>query len=141
MFRFDKNTNTPMTHQLVNYPKAFLEYLTTLSPMADDAQIIAVHESSVEVRSETLNITREIVLGDDDWMRIPYYFDKFGIHIDADANMFLHNKFCVNLTDDTIGKYYGLGDYHPTRLHAVKAAIPKAFEIREYQLNTPNQGN
>lgn len=129
-----------MIHQLANYPKAFLEYLTTLSPMADDAQIIAVHESSVEVRSEMLNITREIVLGDDDWMKIPYYFDKFGIYFNEDIAPKRVYKFYLTLTNKHTPIAFHFG-YHPTRLHAVKAAIPKAFEIREYQLNTPNQEN
>lgn len=98
--------------------------------MAGDAQIIAIHESSVDVRSETLNITREIVLGDDDWMKIPYYFDKFGIYIDAEGFARDMIRFRYHIRDINQMKGYRADIYYYTRLHALKAAIPKAFEIR-----------
>lgn len=70
-----------------------------------------------------------VVLGENDLLRLPIYFDSLGIYVDTERyNFYFATTVCGNVGPIIFWQGY------PTRLSALEAGIIKAFEIREEQI-------
>lgn len=119
-------------------PKAFLEWVS--SKVTYDVTTVKYCEEKEFYQKDDehcfeLSNCDFLWVSNDDAVYFPFYFDQFGIFINArdDSENCL---FRVSIKD----KFYRavLTEHFPDRLSATIAGVTKAFEIREQQLNELN---